>query len=400
VKLVFVNRFFHPDLAPTGRLAARVAFDLADRGREVHAVTSRQRYEDPAALLPAEEEAGGVRVHRVWTTRFGRAGLAGRALDYLTFYVSVTLALLARLRRGDVVVAMTDPPLLSVCVAFAAWLRGARLVNWLQDVFPETAERSGIRGMAGPVAALARGLRNWSLRRAADNVVLGERMAAELERLVPGARRTVAHNWADGGEILPLPAAESPLRKAWGLHGKFVVGYSGNFGRVHDAETLLAAARLLARDARIVFSVTGGGYRFGRVAKEGLPNVAVRGYLPHELLSEGLAACDVHLVTLLPAFEGLVVPSKFYSIAAAGRPVIFIGDRQGEVARLIAKHGCGLTIAPGDGVGLAAAIRELQDAPEMLRAMGERARAAFEREWDEPIALARWREVIGRAEKG
>jgi colanic acid biosynthesis glycosyl transferase WcaI len=394
VKLVFVNRFFHPDLAPTGRLAALVAFDLAAQGREVRAVTSRQRYEDHEAALPAEEVVRGVRIHRVWTTRFGRGTLAGRALDYLTFYVSVTLALLRRLRRGDVVVAMTDPPLLSVCVAFAAWLRGARLVNWLQDIFPETAERSGIRALGGPAGALARGLRNWSVRRAACNVVLGERMAAELERLVPGARRAVVPNWADGGEILPLPAAESPLRKAWGLEGKFVVGYSGNFGRVHDCDTLLAAARLLAKEAGIVFSVTGGGYRFGHLRAAGLPNIAVRGYLPAEMLSEGLAACDVHLVSLLPAFEGLVVPSKFYSIAAAGRAVIFVGDRRGEIARLLEKHGCGVTVAPGDGVGLAAAIRELRAAPDQLHAMGERARAAFERHWDEPIALGRWREIL------
>jgi glycosyltransferase involved in cell wall biosynthesis len=84
---------------------------------------------------------------------------------------------------------------------------------------------------------------------------------------------------------------------------------------------------------------------------------------------------------------------------AAGRPVIFVGEREGEIARLVARHECGLTVAPGDGAGLAAAIRELRASPGKLRAMGERARAAFEREWDEPVALARWREVIAEAEK-
>jgi glycosyltransferase involved in cell wall biosynthesis len=177
------------------------------------------------------------------------------------------------------------------------------------------------------------------------------------------------------------------------------VAYSGNLGRAHDCETPLAAARLLAGEPDVVFSFTGGGYRFARLREAGLANVQVRGYVPEDRLGESLAACDVHLVTLLPAFEGLIVPSKFYGAMAAGRAVIFVGDRDGEIARLLAKHACGVTVAPGDGAGLAAAIRELRASPEKLRAMGERARAAFEREWDEPIALARWREVIAEAEQ-
>ncbi len=397
-KVVFVNRFFYPDFAPTGLHAADAAFDLAAAGREAHAVTSRLAYDGGGPGYAAKETLRGVQVHRVWTTRFGRASLAGRALDYLSFYASATFALLRLLRQGDVVVAMTDPPLLSVCAALAAWLRGARLVNWLQDIFPEAATRSGIGVLGGPVGALARSLRDWSVRRAEFNVVLGVRMATELERLVPGARVRVAQNWADGAAIRPMAPGASALRREWGLEGKFIVGYSGNLGRVHDCETLLAAARLLAQERDVVFSFVGGGFHFARLRAAGLANVALHDYVPEERLGEGLAACDVHLVTLLPAFEGLVVPSKFYSIAAAGRAVIFVGDKEGEIARLIAAHGCGVTVAPGDGAGLAAAIRELRASPDKLRLMGERARAAFEREWDQPVALARWRAVIGEVE--
>lgn len=397
MKIVFVNRFFHPDLAPTGLLAADVAFDLAAAGHEVHAVTSRLAYDAEGSGYAAKETVRGVQVHRVWTTHFGRSSLAGRALDYLSFYASVTLALVRLLREGDVVVAMTDPPLLSVCAAFAARLRGARLVNWLQDIFPETATRSGIGLLGGPLGALARSLRDWSVRRANCNVVLGSRMATELARLVPGARVRVAQNWADGAAIRPMASATSALRGEWGFEGKFVVGYSGNLGRVHDCETLLAAARLLEEEHGVKFSFTGGGFHFPRLRAAELANLSVRGYVPGGRLGESLAACDVHLVTLLPAFEGLLVPSKFYAAAAAGRAVIFIGDPDGEIARAIAAHGCGVTVAAGDGAGLAAAIRDLRASPDKLRAMGERARAAFEREWSQPIAVTRWREAIAEA---
>lgn len=387
MRLVLVNRYFHPDLAPTGRLAATLGFAEAAAGREVLAFASRQRYEDADARLPAEELARGVRIRRVWSTRFGRGGVAGRALDYLSFHGSVLAALLRHLRRGDVVVAMTDPPLLSVTVALAALFRGALLVNWLQDIFPETAARSGFRILEGPLGGVCRALRNWSLRRAAVNVVLGERMAMEVLRRLPGARVKVIANWADGKKIRPAAPAPGPA-------GPFVVGYSGNLGRVHDVDTLLDAARRLAEEPGVRFLVTGGGFHFARLRSCGLANVTVRDYVPDAQLSESLAACDAHLVSLRPEFEGLVVPSKFYAVAAAGRPVLFIGDPDGEIARLVAGHAIGAVVLPGDGPHLAEAIGRLARAPLEARAMGARAREAFERDWDEPVALARWRALL------
>ena len=399
MKIVFVNRFFHPDLAPTGQLAAAVAFDLAASGREVHAVTSRLAYDGTGAGYAAEETVRGVQIHRVWTTRFGRGSLAGRALDYCSFYISAFLALARLLDRGDIVVAKSDPPLISVFAALAAWLRGAKLVNWLQDVFPEAAVRSGMGLLSGPLGAIARMKRNWSVRRAAVNVVLGERMAAEMARLVPGAKLQIAPNWADGAAIRPMATEASGLRREWGFEGKFVVGYAGNLGRAHDCETLLAAARLLEGERDIVFSFAGGGFHFARLRESGQVNVQLRDYVPEARLGESLAACDLHLVTLLPAFEGLVVPSKFYAVAAAGRAVIFVGDPDGEIACAIAGAQCGVSVRSGDAEGLAAAIRDLRASPDRLRTMGARARAAFEREWDKPVALARWRGIIAGVEE-
>jgi glycosyltransferase involved in cell wall biosynthesis len=399
MKIVLVNRFFHPDLAPTGLHSADVAFDLAACGREVHAVTSRLAYEGSGPGYAAEETVRGVHVHRIWTTGFGRGSIVSRGFDYLSFHLCAFLALAGMLRPGDIVIAKTDPPLLSVAAALAARLRGARLVNWLQDVFPETAQRAWKGSLAEPLGVLARELRNWSVERAAVNVVLGERMAAEMAKLVPGARQRVAGNWADGAAIRPMAPGTSGLRREWGFEGKFVVGYSGNLGRVHDCHTILAAAHLLAGESGVVFSFVGGGFHFPVVRAEGLANVSVRGYVPENRLGESLAACDVHLVTLLPEFEGFIVPSKFYAAMAAGRAVVFVGDAEGEIARLMAAHDCGVTVAPGDAAGLAAAILDLRAAPEKLRAMGERARAAFERNWDRPVALARWREVIAAVEE-
>jgi len=176
VKIVFLNRYFFPDHSATSQLLSDVAFHLAKAGHEVHVICSRQRYESPAARLTAYERVDGVQVRRVWTSRFGRRSLIGRAFDYLTFYASAFAELVLLVREGDIVIAKTDPPMLSVIAAVAARLRGAKLINWLQDLFPENAAAADIGWAKGSVGRMLAGLRDWSLHCARQNVVVGEKM--------------------------------------------------------------------------------------------------------------------------------------------------------------------------------------------------------------------------------
>ena len=413
VKLIFLNRFFHPDHSATSQMLSDLAFALAERGRAVCVITSRQRYDAPDDVLPPNETVAGVFVHRVWTSRFGRTNLLGRAIDYATFYLSAAWRLWCLAKTGDVVIAKTDPPMLSVIAAPVVWLRGGRLVNWLQDVFPETAEALGVGGRAARVAyGLMRWLRNRSLKAAHVNVVLGERMARHISGLgVPSERVRIVPNWADGKVIAPVDRGANILREEWGLGDAFVVAYSGNLGRAHEIDTLLDAIAVVERGAAagrgmpgrgtrqpVLWLFVGGGALFDplkeEVARRGLISVRFRPYQPSELLAQSLSAADLHLVSLRPELEGLIVPSKFYGIAAAGRPAIFIGDTDGEIARLIRRHACGRTVAVGDGAGLAQTIIDLAADPAACQRMGVRARQAFEVDFDKPIAIARWGEVL------
>jgi glycosyltransferase involved in cell wall biosynthesis len=371
-RVLFVNRYFHPDHSATSQMLSDLAFHLAERGRNVAVVTSRQRYDDARAKLPAREIIRGVQVQRVWSTRFGRGFLPGRAIDYATFYISAFFALLRNASRDSTIVALTDPPLISVVAALAAMLRGARLINWTQDLFPEVAEALGMRALR-----VLRRARNWSLRRAQTNVALGDSMAARLPNPM------VIHNWADAA----LHPVDVP-------HDRFVVGYSGNLGRAHDAQTMLAAIRKLRDDARIEFVITGGGAQLEAIRAERLPNVRFAGYAPRERLSESLSAADAHLVTLLPALEGLIVPSKFYGVLAVARPVLFVGAPDGDLARIILTHDCGYVIEPGDGDTLAARIRELANDRDRARAIGERGHRLYDEQFAPRIALASWERLL------
>jgi glycosyltransferase involved in cell wall biosynthesis len=404
MKLIFVNRFFHPDHSATSQLLSDLARHLALRGHEVHVICSRQLYEDPEARLPAEDVVDGVQVHRAWSTTFGRQHLPGRLVDYLSFYVGAWAALRRHCDRRAIVVAKTDPPLISVIAAQVVRARGARLVNWMQDVFPEIASHLDIRLLQGRLGRMVKAVRDRSLRSAATNVVLGERMARLVADCgVDDARIRVIANWSDGRSVAGVAKEGNGLLAEWGLQGRFVLMYSGNMGRAHEFDTLLEAAALLADDPRYVFLFVGGGPKRAEVqravAERGLRNVVFKPYQPAERLGESLSVGDVHLISLIPALEGLIVPSKFYGVLAAGRPSLFVGDADGELARVIRRHRVGRSVEIGDSAGLVAAIRDYSHG-ESAREDGARARELLLARYERSIALAEWERMLEQAGAG
>jgi colanic acid biosynthesis glycosyl transferase WcaI len=403
-RLFFLNRYFHPDHSATSQLLSDLAFHLAASGWQVHVITSQQRYDDPGSRLPAKEIVNGINVFRVPTTHFGRAVLLGRGFDYLSFYASAWRALRGLVKRDDILVAMTDPPLVSIVAMQAAKRRGAHLVNWLQDIYPEVAVQLGISALRGPIGSGLSYLRDKTLRTAAANVVVGQRMRETIASLgIATDNIHVVHNWSDDEQIYPVSNADNPLRREWGLDDKFVVGYSGNLGRAHEFDTVLGASERLRHDPRIVFVFIGGGHRMdelaGLVKTRGLD--ATFRFIPYQdrtLLKHSLCVPDIHWISLKPAVEGMIVPSKFYGIAAAGRPMIAITARDGEIAQLIQEHKCGLVIEPGQAAALAEAIARLSSDAQLLATMGARARAMLDANFTRRQALDRWRDVLDRVE--
>lgn len=364
---------------------------------DVRVVTSRALYNDPLAELDRQEEHRGVEIFRLTTTRRGRDSLWGRALDYASFYVRVFVFLLRHVRAGDLVVLKTDPPLLSLLNTGAVRWRGGRVVNWLQDVFPEIAIELGAfprwRLFSGPLI----GWRNRTLRAAVANVAISESMRKSLARL--GVDNVeVIPNWADGELIRPIEHGDNPLRAEWNPGGRFLVGYSGNFGRAHSFEELIEAMTLLESRVEIRFALIGEGAGLEAVLeaveRKRLHHVSFFPYQPHDTLRQSLGAMDLHVVTMREGMEGLVLPSKIYGILAAGRPIAFVGDPDGEIAGFIREHDIGFAVGHGEGAELAEQIQALSRDPDRLRRMGKNARLLFDRESAKPIAVERWRDVL------
>ena len=208
----------------------------------------------------------------------------------------------------------------------------------------------------------------------------------------------VVPNWSPTAEIAPLPRAANPMAAQWHMQDRFIVGYSGNLGRAHELGILLDAAERLRHRLEIVFLIIGEGTLKESLqadaTRRGLVNVLFKPYQPKGQLKYSLTLPDVHLVSLKPALEGLIVPSKFYSAIAAGRPVIFIGDADGEIAREVARGACGVTVPADDAVPLANAIERLCDDAVACARMSANARALFEAEYSQVIAIGKWRGAL------
>jgi colanic acid biosynthesis glycosyl transferase WcaI len=401
IRFVFVNRYFRPDQSATSQILTDLTQSLAARGLDVHVVCSGQLYDDPDARLPWSEVLSGVNVRRVATTRFGRDRLMGRALDYASFYVSCGVALLRLLRRGDVVIAKTDPPLISILAAIVARLKGAALINWQQDVFPEIASQLGANPLPQWLDRLLRRLRDSSFRAARMNVLVGSRMLEYFAaRRIPRPKLCVIENWADSDSIVPKPTAASALRHQLGLVDKFVVCYSGNLGRAHEHEALLGAAEALRDDESVTFLFIGGGIKMDALREQAserqLANLRFIPYQPREQLGDSLAAGDIHLASLIPSLEGYIVPSKFYGILAAGRPIVFIGDPDGELARIIQATQCGLVVGAGRSGDLVSAIRLVQYDSAQRQAMGAAARQLLSERYSALRGVDNWMDLIDR----
>lgn len=393
MRLVFLNRFYWPDEPATAQLLTDLAESLAAAGHEVAVITSHPGRDS----VPAEETHRGVRILRVRSPRSTRAGLLGKAATYAAFYVGALWRAFRLVRRADTLVALTDPPLIGVGAWFISALRGARLIHWVQDIYPEVAiELAGQRWLR-----ILTPLRNLAWRRAAHCVTLGSDMSAVLIHAgVPSTKISLSPNWPPAGLVPSAPAAAAELRAAWGLTGKFVVAYSGNLGRVHDLEPVLDVAAALRAEPDIVFVFIGAGAQRAsleaEVVRRGLTNIQFRPPQPRACLAEALAVGDVHLVTLLPGCERLVFPSKLYGVAAVGRPVVFIGPSDCELARLVIAHRFGLAFTRDATAAIAASLLQLRDSPDRCTTLALSA-AQFGEKHSVLASSARWLTLLPRS---
>ena len=391
-RLLVLNQYYWPGLEATAYLLSQLLGALSD-DFDVTVVTGRLAVHAPHAERVVHD---GVKVVRVRSSAFDRSGMLGRGMNYATYLLqALRVGLLSR--RPDVVLCMTDPPMVGDVAIAAAKRFGVPLLVISEDVFPEIATK--LRRLENPVlVGVLRQLVRLYLKRADRVVAIGETMRARLEaKGTPGDRLRVIPNWIDTNAITPREH-ENEWKQRQKLAGKFVVMHSGNVGHAQDLDVLVRSATFLRDLDDLKIVIVGFGARHAEIlslaARLETDQVRFLPYQPRDMLPLSLAAGSLHFVGLARGLSGYVVPSRLYGILAAGRPVIVSAEPDSETAQVVSEVGCGVVLPPGRPELVARAIRDAHDGKLDLEAMGMRGREYVTAEADRAVAVGRYRSVL------
>jgi glycosyltransferase involved in cell wall biosynthesis len=321
MRILFLNQYFPPDPAPTGILFREVADEFVRLGHDVDFVDAGQDYRSA--------QGGGGRMKRELSALW-RMLREGRARP-----------------RADVVVSGSSPPCLGVVADRVARKHGAAHIHWAMDLYPELAVELGEIGRSSLVAKTTGWAMRGVYRRAKTVVALDEDMAQRFRGL-----------GVDPVCIRPWVTRQAATRAVCEPEAPWTWIYSGNLGRAHEWETLLAAQALLEQrgvDARLLFQGGGPSWKSAQAKAEalGLRRCEWQGYAATEELPASLLRCEVLVATQLPVVRGLLWPSKLALLLTMPRPILFVGPPDGAIAAELRRFPHAGVFTPGDGAGVA-----------------------------------------------
>lgn len=386
-RVVFFNRSYYPDFGATGQLLTELCEDLVSRyDYDVTVVAGMPLAAAETRVAPMNwfrpvrrEERNGVRILRTWSTAKPTRSFSGRLSNYFSYFGSASVAAL-RLSSPDIVVSLTDPPIVPLTAIAASRMYGAKFVFLCQDVFPEVARLlEGFQNQRVEAALMRVG--RYTVKQADGIIALGDTMK---RRLIEGkgadpTKIHVVHNWADAALIRP-GGKNNGWATAHGLQDKFVVMHSGNVGMSQEIDALLDVADMLRDLPDLVIAIVGEGARKqflqDEAARRQIANVRFFPYTPKARLTDSFATADLFVISLKRGLAGYIVPSKLYGVLAAGRPFVAAVEDDCEVAQIARDHDCGVVVPPGGRQEMAAAIRSLYGDRERCQRMATNSRAA------------------------
>lgn len=361
MRFLLVNRFFGGSQTPTGRMLLDVAEKLVVAGHEVVVLTTSGGY------VSSEDELSVSELPRFDVCLVSQSGSLHKAINWVWFLLNATLRV--PFMRWDRCVLLTDPPLLVTAAPLARLFHGRSRRNylWTMDLYPEALHAAGIVTSKTLLYRALRQLAGYGLNALDGVVTLGPRQRLRLSQY---------RQWNDSRNFSvvvppwdnrPLPRtsdAISLLQERLGWKGTKVALYAGNLGEGHTFEEFIAAARLLDADSRrdwlFAFAVRGSRVAALREAAAELPNVKVMDYLPEADTAALLWSATVHLISMMPGWEGIIVPSKLYGVLQTEAPVLFVGPEDADTAYELGKLERGRALLSGsDGRLVAGALDEL-----------------------------------------
>ena len=414
-KLLIYAHYYAPDVASTGQILTELAEGMLDTF-DITVIAVVPSYSGSIEQVYKwyryyQQNVRGVRVVRVRVPEFTKASKISRGLNILSYFLRAR-AVTSKVGPADYVFSISQPPVLGGMLGtYAKKVKKAKFIYNIQDFNPEQVESVSYSSNKLIIGAM-RYFDMKSCRNSDMIITVGRDLIDTIKKRFEGQTvpaHTMINNWVDEKNIYPLPSDNKKvinIKDKYGLRDKFVFMYSGNIGLYYDLDNIIKVIEKItpgtrAADGReVVFAFAGAGGRKQvleeYVSTHSMTNVIFMPYQPKEDLNYSLNVADVHICVNAKGIKGVSCPSKYYGIAAAGKPVLASLEEGSEIRCIIEETNGGLVCDPADYDMLLTNIRTFIDmaGADELKAMGERSRMNLEKNLTKDISVAKYRETI------
>lgn len=402
-KLWIVTELFYPDETSTSYILSNIANALVDK-YEVNVISSSNLYQKNKELTN-DSFLLDERINIIKTSNkeFDKNNLLQRTFRIISLTIDLSLVLWAKVKKDDKVFIVTNPAPLLIVLSIMKKIRNFEFCILVHDVFPEnTIPARIIKTKSSLIYRLMKPIFNWAYSSADTLVVLGRDMKEifinKLSHYKKIPNIEIIENWGDIITIKPLLENTDRLNKLH-LRNKVVIQYAGNIGRTQGLQEFLVILRGL-NNKNIHFDLWGDGAMKNELIKFVSENnmserISFNGLYSRSEQRDILNSTDISLITLADGMYGLGVPSKAYNILASGKPILFIGHLNSEIALMIREENVGFCFEPNDTLSIAKFLNDISLTDlDNLKAMGTKARKLAENKYSEEIILNKFMSKI------
>jgi glycosyltransferase involved in cell wall biosynthesis len=368
-KTWIITQLFYPDETSTGYVMTKIAETLSELG-EVNVICGSSNYQSKN-LNTYKTLEGDIKIYRIKTPNLDKNKIVFRLYVFLFFTISVFLKILKKVKRGDTVVLVTNPPTLVFILGILKFFFHFNYIIILQDIFPENAAASGIIKRKSITFKFISKLMNFSYKKADKLIACGSDMAHHFVcKGINSNKIIVIPNWADHDIITPNATVDRNDYFNLDLRKKIVIEFAGNIGRVQGLENFI---KIFGNsiNANVVILIIGDGAHKNAleqyVESNNLKNIYFFNSKPRNEQAIFLNSCDIGLVTLCEGMFGLGVPSKVYNIMSAAKPILYIGDKNSEIDNYIKNNNIGWSFDWSEENEIIKFINNLNDKKELVQ---------------------------------
>ncbi|MBV6479466.1 MAG: hypothetical protein HGGPFJEG_02240 [Ignavibacteria bacterium] len=400
MKVLILTQYFYPDIASTGQLLTELSVELSKLGIIVEVITGYPSY---SYKIPSsqKEDYYSVKIRRIWSTRLNKNKLIGQITNSITFFTNALLYLIRNKTKTPLLI-VSNPPFLPFLGYLINKIQGKKFIFLVHDVFPEKAVKLDYIKRGGILHKIWKLVDYKILSSAEFVIVLSETMKAViLNKLkfmnINNTERVLKiNNWADGNFIYPSTQKGENFKSENRIGDKFIVLYSGNLGASYELEKIIEAA-VKTKDEKILYVFIGDGVKKNKLEnlsrEHKLTNVKFFPYLDKSVLPFSLNSADISILTYEENLEGLLMPSKLYTILASGKPIIALCRPDSEVSKIIEAANCGFTVYK-DTDEFVRRVMMIKDNTELRKKMGDNSRIYFEKFFSINNSVMVYRDLI------